>query len=446
MVMIKSVKTREELFARLQKREQLGEELEGAVREILQDVREKGDHALLAWTEKFDQVKLTPEQLRVQDEEIEAAYATYQEISPELIDAVRLARDRIFAFHTHQKPRDWFTRGPYGEVLGQIYQPIRRVGIYVPGGTAAYPSSVLMNAVPAKVAGVSEIAMVTPPGKDGKINPLVLIAAAEAGVTEIYKVGGVQAIAALAYGTETIPRVEKIVGPGNIYVTVAKKLVFGAVDIDMLAGPSEVVVVADDSAEGEFVAADLLSQAEHDPRAAVVLLTPSAQLASQVQSSLEKQLQELPRQMIAAKSLEDFGTLLVTRDLEEAVEVANELAPEHLELLVREPFALLNRIRNAGAVFLGNFAPEPFGDYLAGPNHVLPTGGTARFYSVLGVEDFLKRMSIIYGTREALEALGPDVVRLAIAEGLDAHARSVSLRLQHFKGSGDSGWGEENGA
>ncbi|KUK32389.1 MAG: Histidinol dehydrogenase [Thermoanaerobacterales bacterium 50_218] len=437
MAMIKSVKTREELFTRLQKREQLGEEFEDTVREILQDVRDNGDQALLAWTEKFDQVKLTPAQLRVQDEEIEAAYAAYKEVSPELIDALRLARDRIFAFHSNQKPQDWFMRGFYGEVLGQIYQPIRRVGIYVPGGTAAYPSSVLMNAVPAKVAGVSEIVMVTPPGKDGRVNPLVLVAAAEAGVTEIYKVGGVQAIAALAYGTETIPRVEKIVGPGNIYVTVAKKLVFGVVDIDMLAGPSEIVVVADDSAEAELVAADLLSQAEHDPRAAVVLLTPSLQLASQVQSSLEKQLRELPRQRIAAKSLEDFGSLLVTRDLEEAVEVANELAPEHLELLVREPFALLSRIRNAGAVFLGKYAPEPFGDYLAGPNHVLPTGGTARFYSVLGVEDFLKRTSIIYGTREALKALGPDIVRLADAEGLDAHARSVSLRLQRLKDSGD---------
>lgn len=427
--MLKVINNREELFVRLQAREQLGIDLEDDVRKIIEDIRKKGDQALLAYTEKFDGVSLAPDQIRVSQEDIKAAY---QKVSPDLLKAIRLACQRINSFHARQKFQSWFERGEHGEIMGQIYQPLRRVGIYVPGGTAAYPSSVLMNAIPALAAGVSEIAMVTPPGKEGRLNPLVLVAAAEAGVQEIYRAGGVQAIAALACGTATIPKVDKIVGPGNIYVTVAKKLVFGLVDIDMLAGPSEVMIVADDSAEPELVAADLLSQAEHDIRAAVVLLTPSEHLAAAVGKSLQEQLQELPRREIAGKALESFGCLVVTRDLEEACELVNELAPEHLEFFVKEPFSLLNKVVNAGAVFLGKYAPEPYGDYLAGPSHVLPTGGTARFSSPLGVDDFVKRTSIIYGTQEALKIWGPEVVKLAEAEGLTAHGKAVALRLQEL--------------
>lgn len=425
--MLQVVNSKDRLVSRLRERDHRGEELEAEVREILQKVRERGDPAVLAYTRKFDRADLTSGQLRVHDEEIQAAY---REVSSELLASLCLARDRIYDFHARQRFQTWFEPGPQGEILGQIYRPFARVGIYVPGGTAAYPSSVLMNAVPARVAGVPEIIMVTPPCPNGRVHPLVLVAAAEAGVTEVFKMGGVQAIAALTYGTETVPKVDKIVGPGNIYVTIAKRLVFGLVDIDMLAGPSEIVVVADESADPGLIAADLLSQAEHDPRAAAILLTPSAEVASGVQVEVEKQLALLPRQEIARQALAGYGALVITESLEEAVSLANELAPEHLELFLEEPFAWLGRIKNAGAVFLGKYAPEPLGDYLAGPNHVLPTGGTARFFSPLSVDDFLKRISVTYGTREALQVLGAHVMRLAEAEGLSAHAEAIALRLR----------------
>ncbi len=429
--MFQVVSSKDQLVSRLRERDHRGEDLEPEVRAILEAVRDQGDQAVLAYTRKFDHADLAAAGLRVQEAEIQAAY---EKVPPELLASLRLARDRIFAFHARQHFQTWFEPGPQGEILGQLYRPLKRVGIYVPGGTAAYPSSVLMNALPAKVAGVPEIVMVTPPGRDGEVPPLVLVAAAESGVTEIYRVGGVQAVAALAYGTETIPRVDKIVGPGNIYVTIAKRLVFGLVDIDMLAGPSEIVVVADGSGDPELIAADLLSQAEHDPRAAAILLTPVAELACRVREELEKQLADLPRREIAREALSAYGAAVITADLAEAVELANELAPEHLELFLEEPFSWLGRIKNAGAVFLGANTPESVGDYLAGPNHVLPTGGTARFFSPLSVEDFLKRTSLIYGTKKALRDWGPEVVRLAEAEGLEAHARAVALRLRRLQG------------
>lgn len=428
--MLRIVSSESQFVRTLLKREHRGEELEDAVRAIIAAVRDQGDAAVLDATKKFDRAELTATQLRVTPEEIEEAY---RKVPAEALESLRLARDRIYAFHERQRLQSWFQLGNDREVIGQIYRPLERVGIYVPGGTAAYPSSVLMNALPAKAAGVREIIMVTPPRPDGTISPLVLVAAAESGVTAVFKAGGVQGIAALAYGTETIPKVDKIVGPGNIYVTVAKRLVFGLVDIDMLAGPSEIVVIADDSADPRFVAADLLSQAEHDTRAAAVLITPVEQFALRVKEEVEEQLASLPRQEIARESLESYGAAVVTKDLREAVELANELAPEHLELCVREPFSWLGAIRNAGAVFLGHYASEPVGDYFAGPNHVLPTGGTARFFSPLSVEDFMKRTSVIYGTADTIGEWGKHIVRLAEEEGLHAHARAVSLRLEHLQ-------------
>ncbi len=428
--MLRIVSSESQFVRMLLQREHRGEELEDAVRSIIAAVREQGDAAVLAANKRFDGAELTAAQLRVTPEEIEDAYC---QVPAEVLESLRLARDRIYAFHERQRFQSWLQLGGDREVVGQIYRPLERVGIYVPGGTAAYPSSVLMNALPAKAAGVREIVMVTPPRPDGTVSPLVLVAAAESGVTAVFKAGGVQGIAALAYGTETIPKVDKIVGPGNIYVTVAKRLVFGLVDIDMLAGPSEIVVIADDSADPRFVAADLLSQAEHDTRAAAVLLTPVEQLALKVREEVEEQLASLPRQEIARESLEKYGAAVVTKDLEEAVELANELAPEHLELCVREPFSWLGAIRNAGAVFLGHYASEPVGDYFAGPNHVLPTGGTARFFSPLSVEDFMKRTSVIYGTEDTIREWGEHIVRLAEGEGLHAHARAVSLRLERLK-------------
>lgn len=428
--MLKVVSSKDDLVARLLEREHRGEDLEPAVREIIEQVRTKGDAGVLAATKKFDQADLSATGLEVTAEEIEDAYA---KVSPELLESLRLARDNVRDFHARQHFQTWFQPGKDGEITGQIYRPLERVGIYVPGGTAAYPSSVLMNALPAKVAGVEEIVMVTPPRPDGSVLPLVLVAAAESGVTRIFKAGGVQAVAALAYGTESVPKVDKIVGPGNIYVTIAKRLVFGLVDIDMLAGPSEIVVVADETADPELVAADLLSQAEHDTRAAAILVTPSEELAKKVQQEVKEQLAELPRKEIASEALEHYSAAVVAESLQEAVELANGLAPEHLELYVKEPFALLGEIRNAGAVFLGAYASEPVGDYFAGPNHVLPTGGTARFFSPLSVEDFLKRTSVIYATDRALQKWGPHIVRLAEDEGLDAHARAVAKRLKRLK-------------
>ncbi len=427
--MLKVVSSKDELVSELLKREHRGEELEPQVKEIIDQVRESGDLGVLAATKKFDQADLSVEQMQVTEKEVQEAYAA---IKPELLESLRLARDNIRDFHSQQHFQSWIQPGDDGELLGQLYRSLERVGIYVPGGTAAYPSSVLMNALPAQVAGVEEIIMVTPPLPDGTVLPLVLVAAAESGVTKIFKAGGVQAIAALAYGTETVPKVDKIVGPGNIYVTIAKRLVFGLVDIDMLAGPSEIVVVADEQADPLLVAADLLSQAEHDPLAAAILVTPDEKLAKDVQGEVEKQLALLPRKEIAEEAIENYGAAVITDNLEQAIELANQLAPEHLELYVDDPFSWLGSIRNAGAVFLGAYASEPVGDYFAGPNHVLPTGGTARFFSPLSVEDFMKRTSVIYTTKKALEKSGPHIVRLAEDEGLHAHGRAISKRLERL--------------
>jgi histidinol dehydrogenase len=427
--MLKVVSIKDDLVSRLLKREHRGEDLEAGVREIIEQVKEYGDQGVLAATKKFDHADMSAAQMQVTEDEIKEAYAA---TAPDLLESLRLARDNISEFHARQHFQTWFQPGEDGELLGQIYRPLERVGIYVPGGTAAYPSSVLMNALPAKVAGVKEIIMVTPPRTDGTVLPLVLVAAAEAGVTKIFKAGGVQAVAGLAYGTESIPKVDKIVGPGNIYVTIAKRLVFGLVDIDMLAGPSEIVIVADEEADHVLVAADLLSQAEHDPMAAAILVTPDEKLAQSVRDEVEKQLAVLPRKEIAAAAIKNYGAAVVTGSMQEAVDLANQLAPEHLELYVKDSFSWLGKIRNAGAVFLGAYASEPVGDYFAGPNHVLPTGGTARFFSPLSVEDFMKRTSVIYTTKEALQKWGPHIVRLAEDEGLDAHARAIARRLERL--------------
>ncbi|MGQ9531301.1 MAG: histidinol dehydrogenase [Desulfotomaculales bacterium] len=397
------------------------------VREIINLVRTGGDEALCRLTARFDGVELTPERLRVSEEELVAAY---RHVEADFLEAVRTARERIAAFHRRQLPSSWVTVDAHGMVLGQLVRPLERVGIYVPGGTARYPSTVLMTAVPAREAGVAEIVVVTPPGPQGEVPAATLVAAAEAGVTEVYRVGGAQAVAALAYGTETIRPVDKIVGPGNVYVTLAKQQVFGVVGIDMLAGPSEVVVVADSGADPACVAADLLAQAEHDALATAVLVTPDRGLAERVADEVERQLATLPRREIAAESLRGRGMALVTRTLEEAVAVADQLAPEHLELMVARPWEWLGRVRRAGAVFVGFDSPEALGDYLAGPSHVLPTGGSARFFSPLGVEDFLKRSSLIMGSREGLSALAPHVITLARVEGLEAHARAVIVRTR----------------
>lgn len=401
-------------------------EIHGQVEAILAAVRARGDAALVELTERFDGVRLAPGELAVGVGEWEAADRA---IGPETLQALKYAADRIEAFHRHTLPRSWRVEDANGSLLGQQVCPLARVGIYVPGGRAAYPSTVLMTAIPARVAGVREIVLVSPPTADRSLNAAVLAAARVAGVTEAYRVGGAQAIAALAYGTRTIRRVDKIVGPGNIYVALAKSKVFGQVGIDMVAGPSEVVVVADEGADPEWVAADLLAQAEHDPLARAVLLTPAANLVESVAAALERRLPELPRGPIARKSLENNGALVLTRDLEEAVAVANALAPEHLELQVEEPFALLPRVRHAGAIFLGRYTPEVIGDYVAGPNHVLPTGGTARFSSALGVEDFVKRSSIIHYSTRGLQEARPHVAELSRVEGLQAHGAAAEVRL-----------------
>lgn len=397
------------------------------VRAVLESVKKEGDAALRRYTETFDRVKV--EQLRVTTNEIEAAYA---EVDERFIVSLRKAAANIRSFHEKQKRVSWMDLQPDGSLLGQMIRPLRRVGLYVPGGKAAYPSSVLMNAIPAQVAGVPEIVMVTPPATGGKegINPYILVAAAEAGVREIYRVGGAQAVAALAYGTESIPKVDKIVGPGNIYVALAKRQVYGAVDIDSIAGPSEIIVLADDSADPVYVAADLLSQAEHDEMASAVLVTPSQTMAEKVRDEVVRQLSSLPRRTIAQKSIDDYGAILLVETLQEGIEWVNRLAPEHLELMVEEPLAILSRIENAGAIFLGEFSSEPVGDYLAGPNHVLPTNGTARFSSPLNVDDFLKKSSVIYYSREALLQNGEDIITLARHEGLEAHARAIRFRLE----------------
>ncbi|MBI5694486.1 MAG: histidinol dehydrogenase [Nitrospirae bacterium] len=401
-------------------------EIEKRVKDIIAAVAKDGDKAVIAYTEKFDGLKLTPKTMKVSEKEIARAYA---KASEEDIDALRIAARRIADFHERQKQNSWFVQEDSGALLGQRVLPLETVGIYVPGGKAAYPSSVLMNAVPAKVAGVPKVVMVVPaPG--GKLNPLVLVAADLAGVDEIYRIGGAQAVAALAHGTKTVPKVDKIVGPGNIYVATAKRLVFGLVDIDMVAGPSEILVVADRTARPEFIAADMLSQAEHDEMASAVLVTDSADTAKAVESELEKQLGIIKRSEIARKSLADFGAIIIVENLKQAAEIANRIAPEHLELAVHRPFELLPLIKNAGAIFMGHYTPEAVGDYAAGPNHVLPTGGTARFFSPLSTDDFVKKSSILSYTKEALEEIAPVVLRLAKMEGLDAHGRMVEVRLK----------------
>ncbi|OIU69589.1 histidinol dehydrogenase [Rossellomorea aquimaris] len=400
------------------------EEQRKAVKEIIASVREKGDASLRELTEKFDGVLI--EELKVSEVEIADAFA---EMDTGMIKVIQEAADNIRDFHEKQKQSSWFTTRPDGTMLGQKLTPLDSVGVYVPGGTAAYPSSVLMNVLPAKVAGVGRITMVSPPGKDGKLSAGVLVAAKIAGVEEIYKVGGAQAVAALAYGTETISPVDKITGPGNIFVALAKREVFGDVDIDMIAGPSEIVVLADGNQHGDEIAADLLSQAEHDTLASAVLVTTSEELAEEVSREVERQLSTLPREDIARRSISDYGAIYVTQDLEKAVDLVNNLAPEHLEILTADPFETMAGIRHAGAIFLGRYSSEPVGDYFAGPNHVLPTNGTARFSSPLNVDEFMKKSSIISYSEKALRENGDKIAAFARLEGLEAHARAVEIRF-----------------
>ena len=395
------------------------------VKGILDDVKLRGDQALYDYNKKFDNVSLSS--LQVTEKEIEDAF---NRLDKELLEVIRYSHENIVRYHTKQKRNDFLDKDTDGVILGQIINPIEKVGIYVPGGTAAYPSTVLMNAVPAKVAGVEEIVMVTPPNEDGTISDVILSAAKIAGVTKIFKVGGAQAVAALSYGTETIPAVYKIVGPGNIFVAMAKKMVFGEVAIDMVAGPSEVLIISDDSSNPVHIAADLLSQAEHDKLAACILVTTSEELAKSVAVEIESQLAELPRQEIARESINNNGRIIIAKNIEEAILISNEIAPEHLELAVMDPFALLSKIKNAGSIFLGHNTPEPLGDYLAGPNHTIPTSGTAKFASPLSVDDFIKKSSVIYYSKEALEKVKDKVILFAESEGLTAHANSVRKRFK----------------
>ena len=399
---------------------------EATVKEIVADVHSRGDEALLEYTAKFDKATLTPATMRVTDAEIEEAYRS---VDPKLLSVIRKAIKNIEEYHELQKRNSWITTKPDGTILGQKIAPVEYAGVYVPGGKAAYPSTVLMNVVPARVAGVPHIVMPTPCNAEGKVYPNTLVAAKEAGVTEIYKCGGAQAIAALAYGTATIPKVDKIVGPGNIFVAIAKRVVFGHVSIDSIAGPSEILVLADETATPRYVAADLLSQAEHDELASAILVTTSEELAKQVSDWTDRFTGELERKEIIQKSLDNFGYILVAETMEEAIETANTIAPEHLEILTRDPFQTMTKIRNAGAIFLGEYSSEPLGDYFAGPNHVLPTNGTARFFSPLGVDDFIKKSSIISYSREALEAVHTDIEAFAESEGLTAHANSIKVRF-----------------
>ena len=396
------------------------------VTEIINDIKVNGDSALFKYTKDFDGIDLSADTIEVTKEEIAEAYT---KVDNELIEVIKKSADRIYAFHEKQKMNSWLEPNKNGEMLGQLIRPLEKVGVYVPGGKAAYPSSVLMNIVPAKVAGVENIIMTTPPGKDGRVNPTTIVAADIAGVDHIYKVGGAQAIAALAFGTESVPKTDKIVGPGNIYVALAKRSVYGYVNIDSVAGPSEILVLADESANPVYVAADLLSQAEHDELASAILITTSEELAENVQKELEIQTSKLERKEIIEKSLENYGAIILVENFDQACELSNAVAPEHMEVCTKEPFSLLPKIQNAGAIFLGHFTPEPLGDYMAGPNHVLPTGGTARFFSPLSIDDYIKKSSIISFSQEALKALGEDVIKFADAEGLTAHANSVRVRL-----------------
>ena len=396
-----------------------------AVSEIIYAVRMGGDEAVREYTEKFDGA--VPEKTEIGREEMETAL---KNSSSDFVYALHKAAENIRDFHERQKQQSWFNTFENGTMVGQRIRGLERVGVYVPGGTAAYPSSVLMNVIPAKIAGVKEIIMVTPPGKDGKPNQNILAAAAVAGVERIFLIGGAQAIAALAYGTESVPRVDKIVGPGNIFVATAKKLLFGVVDIDMVAGPSEILIVADETAEPQFLAADLMSQAEHDVLASAILLTTSQRIAEESIEELKRQMQALSRKDIIEKSLTDYGAVIVCNNLSQAIDFANELAPEHLELCVKNPVEYIGRVDNAGSVFLGNYSPESVGDYYAGPNHVLPTGGTARFFSPLSVDSFIKKSSFIYYTSSALDSAKDNIITLADAEGLTAHANAVAVRFK----------------
>lgn len=420
--------TRKDILSNLLKRSPNSYgEYEGRVNAIIDDIKGRRDEAVFEYTKKFDGYDLNADNIIVTEDEIKAAY---EEIDAGLVEIIRKALVNIRNYHAKQKRNSWFDATPDGTILGQKITPLARVGVYVPGGKAAYPSSVLMNVVPAKVAGVDEIIMCTPPGKDGKIYCGTLVAAKEAGVDVIYKVGGAQAIAAMAYGTESVPKVDKIVGPGNIYVALAKKAVYGQVGIDSIAGPSEIMVLADESANPRFVAADLLSQAEHDELASAILVTTSRELAEKVSEETEGFLRELSRRQIIEKSLENYGYILLAKDMDEAVAVVNEIASEHLELVTKDPFQTMTKIRNAGAIFLGEYSSEPLGDYFAGPNHVLPTNGTAKFFSPLEVDDFIKKSSIISYSREALGAIHTDIEKFAQAEGLTAHANSIKVRFE----------------
>ncbi len=400
---------------------------EKTVQAIVEDVKSRRDEAVLEYTKKFDGVELTPKGLRVPEKEIEEALSL---VEPSLLAVMKKSMKNIREYHEKQKQYSWFDSRPDGAILGQKVTPLASVGVYVPGGKAAYPSSVLMNIIPAKVAGVPRIVMVTPPGKDGKVNPVTLAAAHLAGVTDAYKVGGSQAIAALAFGTESIPRVDKIAGPGNIFVALAKKAVYGHVSIDSIAGPSEILVLADDSANPRYVAADLLSQAEHDELASAILVTTSMELAQKVSAEVEGFVEVLSRKEILEKSLENYGYILVADSMEEAIDTANQIASEHLEIVTRNPFEVMTKIQNAGAIFLGEYSSEPLGDYFAGPNHVLPTNGTAKFFSPLGVDDYVKKSSIIYYSKEALEPIHRDIEAFAEAERLTAHANSIRVRFE----------------
>ena len=402
-------------------------EYEDRVAAILQTVKAEKDKAIFDYTKQFDGVEITADTIRVTDAEIEEAY---EKVDASLIEIIRKAKENIKTYHEKQRQYSWFDSKPDGTMLGQKVTALQRVGVYVPGGKAVYPSSVLMNILPAKVAGVDEIVMVTPPGKDGKVNPNTLVAAHEAGADVIYKVGGAQAIAALAYGTESIPKVDKIVGPGNIYVALAKKAVYGHVSIDSIAGPSEILVIADETANPRYVAADLLSQAEHDELASAILVTTSETLAKEVSQQVEIFVEELSRTEIMRKSLDNYGYILVADTMDDVIDIANEIASEHLEIMTKNPYDVMMKVRNAGAIFIGEYSSEPLGDYFAGPNHVLPTNGTAKFFSALSVDDFIKKSSIIAYSKDALEAIHKDIEHFAEAEKLTAHANSIKVRFE----------------
>ena len=400
---------------------------ESAVAEILAKVKSEGDEALFAYTKQFDKVEINKDTIRVTEEEIKEAYDT---VDPALLDVIRKALVNIRTYHEKQIQNSWFTSTTNGTMLGQKVTPLNRVGVYVPGGKAVYPSSVLMNIVPAKVAGVPHIVMTTPPGKDGKVCASTLVAAREAGADEIYKVGGAQAVGALAYGTESIPKVDKIVGPGNIFVALAKKAVYGYVSIDSIAGPSEILVLADETANPRYVAADLLSQAEHDELACAILITTSREFADKVDQEVKGFVEVLSRKEIIQKSLDNFGYILIAEDMDEAIEAANEVAPEHMEIVTANPFEDMMKVKNAGAIFIGEYSSEPLGDYFAGPNHVLPTNGTAKFFSALSVDDFIKKSSIVYYSKAALRDIHKDIVQFATSEQLTAHANSIAVRFE----------------